>query len=171
MRQGSDESDSAYLKRFRVNLDTFCSAGRKHILCSPDLIEAVDEDSVTEAAKKAEENKFKVIVFLKRSDPTRHSSFLTELQNSSHLDHDEYPVSETAAMDLMVRRSSVFSSSLIQKVSLSGTTNVFRRPGRGRGCNFVQNSGRGSSNNRPPAGTVLIAGVDRRTCNVLCFQC
>ena len=49
MKQGSDESDSACLKRFRVNLDTLCSAGGQHILCSPDLIEAADKDDVTEA--------------------------------------------------------------------------------------------------------------------------
>ena len=75
MKQGSDESDSACLKRFRVNLDTLCSAGGQHILCSPDLIEAADKDNITEEEKKAEENKFKAIVFLKRSDPTRHGSF------------------------------------------------------------------------------------------------
>ena len=108
MRQGNDESDSAYLKRFRVNVDTLCSAGGQHILCSPDLIETADKDNITEREKETEENKFKAIVFLKRSDPTRYGSFLTELQNSAHLGRDEYPVSETVAMDLMVRRSGVF---------------------------------------------------------------
>ena len=166
MRQGNDESDSAYLKRFRVNLDTLCSAGGRHILCSPDLIDAADKDNITDVEKEAEENKFKAIVFLKRSDPTRYGGFLTELQNSAHLDRDEYPISETAAMDLMVRRSGVFSSSLIQQVGRNG-----RRPGRGRGFNFVQNGGRGSGNSRPPAGTVLVPGVDGRTCNVLCYGC
>ena len=170
MRQGNDESDSAYLKRFRVNVDTLCSAGGQHILCSPDLIETADKDNITEREKETEENKFKAIVFLKRSDPTRYGSFLTELQNSAHLGRDEYPVSETVAMDLMVRRSGVFSSSLIQQVGRNGTRNG-SRPGRGRGYNFAQISGRGPGNNRPPAGTVLVAGVDGRTCNVLCFNC
>ena len=45
----------------------------------------------------------------------------------------KHPVSETAAMDLMVRRSGVFSSSLIQQGDRNGTRNGFRRPGRGRG--------------------------------------
>ena len=125
------------------NLDTLYSVGGKHILCSPDLIDAADKDNITDAEIEAEENKFKAIVFLKRSDPTRYGGFLTELQNSAHLDRNEYPVSETAAMDLMVRRSGAFSSSLIQQVGRNG-----RRPGRGRGFNFVQNGGRGSGNNR-----------------------
>ena len=47
-------------------------------------------------------------------------------------------MSETAAMDLMVRRSGIFSSSLIQQGGRNGTRNGFRRPGRGRGHNLVR---------------------------------
>ena len=171
MRQGENESDSAYMKRFRVNLDTLYSAGGKHILCSPELMEAVDKDNPTDLERETEENKFKAIVFLKRSDPIRYGEFLAELQNSAHLDRDEYPTSETGALDLMVRRSGVFSSSLAQSGGRNGNRNAFRKSGRGRGYNFAQNSGRETNNNRPPAGTVLVAGVDGRTCNVLCFGC
>ena len=108
---------------------------------------------------------------MKRSDPNRYGSFLTELQNSAHLDRDEYPTSETGALDLMVRRSGAFSSSLIRAGGRGGTRNGFRRPGRGRGYNFAQNGGRGNDNQRPPAGTVLVAGTDGRTRNVLCYGC
>ena len=173
MKQGNEESDSAYMKRFRVNLDTLCSAGGRHILCSPELIEAADKDNITDAERESEESKFKAIVFLKRSDPTRYGGFLTELQNSAHLGREEYPISETAAMDLMVRRSGAFRTSLIQQGGGGrgrGRGN-FGRGGRGRGFNFAQNSGGGTGGIRPPAGTVLVPGVDGRTCNVLCFGC
>ena len=89
MRQGESESDTTYMKRFHVNLDTFCSAGGKHILCSPELIEAHDSNNPTTAECEAKENKFKSIVFLKRSDPNQYESFLTELKNSAHLNCDE----------------------------------------------------------------------------------
>ena len=141
MRQGETESDTAYMNRFRVNLDTLCSAGGKHILCSPELIEAHDSNNPTTAECEAEENKFKAIVFLKRSDPNRYGSFLTELQNSAHLNRDEYPDSETGALDLMVRRSGEFSSSLIQSGGRNITRNLSRRQDCGREYNFAQ-SGR-----------------------------
>ena len=113
MRQGEIKSDSAYMNHFWVNLDTLCSAGGKHILCSPELMEAHDSDNPTTEECEAEENKFKAIVFLKRSDPNRYGSFLTELQISAHLNCEEYPDSDTGALDLMVRRYGAFSLSLI----------------------------------------------------------
>ena len=172
MKQGESESDTSYMKRFKVNLDTLYSAGGKHILCSPELVEAVDKDNITDKEKEVEENKFKAIILLKRSDPNRYGAFLTELQNSAHLDRDEYPVSEVAALDLMIRRSGSFTTNLIQHVGRNGQRDGFRRPRRGRGYNFAQDSNRGSSNNsRPPAGTVLVAGTDGRTCGVMCFRC
>ena len=63
MKQGETESDVNYMKRFRVNLDTLISAGGKHILYSPELVEAQDKSNVKEAEKMAEESKFKAIVF------------------------------------------------------------------------------------------------------------
>ena len=95
MRQGENESDTSYMKRFRVNLDTLISAGGRHILCSPDLVEAVDKDNVMDSEKEAEESKFKAMIFLKRSHQGRYGEFLTELQNSAHLNRDEYLESET----------------------------------------------------------------------------
>jgi len=76
MRQGENEHDSAYMRRLRVNIDTLLSAGGRHILCSPELIEAVDNKNIAEKEREKEESKFKAIVFLKRSDPVRYGSFL-----------------------------------------------------------------------------------------------
>ena len=170
MRQGDTESDTSYMKRFRVNTDTLIAAGGQHIFCSPELMDAVDKDNPTEKEKQIEEDKFKAIVFLKRSDQGRYGNFLTELQNSAHLNRDEYPESETAALDLMVRRSGAFDTSLIGGRG-SRVQRSTRRPGRGRGYNFSQSSGGRNHNERAPAGTVLVAGTDGRTCNVLCYRC
>ena len=71
MCQGETENDSAYMRRFRASLDTLLSAGRRHILCSHELIEAVDMKNITDEEREKEESKFKAIVFLKRSDPVR----------------------------------------------------------------------------------------------------
>ena len=89
--------------------------------------------------------------------------FLTESKNSAHLNHDEYPDSETGVLDLMVRRSGAFSSSLIQRGGRNSTRIFSRRQGHGRGYNFAQS---GKGNLRPPPGTTLVAGTDGRTCNV-----
>ena len=174
MRQGENESDSAYMKRFQVNCDTLFSAGGKHILCSPELIQAADPKNITEDEREKEESKFKAIVFLKRSDQSRYGTFLTELQNSAHLNRDEYPTSEAEALDLMVRRSGSFNTSILTTNS-GGRFNRYnnRHGGRGRGrsLNFIQSTGGRGNVNRAPPGTVLNPGADGRTHNVLCFGC
>ena len=173
MRQGENESDTSYMKRFRVNLDTLISAGGRHILCSPDLVEAVDKDNVMDSEKEAEESKFKAMIFLKRSHQGRYGEFLTELQNSAHLNRDEYPESETDALDLMVRRLGLFMISIISSNNRNGQVmrSTYRRGGCGHGYNFAQNVGCRGNENRAPPGTILVQGVDGRTCNVLCFRC
>ena len=173
VRQGENESDTSYMKRFCVNLDTLISAGGRHILCSPDLVEAVDKDNVMASEKEAEESKFKAMVFLKRSDQGQYGEFLTELQNSEHLNRDEYPESETDALDLMVWRSGSFMTSIIPPNNDNGrvTRSAYRRGGRGRGYNFAQNVGGRENENRALPGTILVQGVDGRTCNLLCFRC
>ena len=168
IRQGENESDSGYMKRFKINMDTLLSAGGRHILCSPELADTADPDKITDLERDIEEAKFKAIVFLNRSDPVRYGDLNTELKNSKNLGRDEYPASAADAMDIMVRRSGAFNTSLIG----SGRSNRYdrRRGGRagGRGYNFTQEGGR---SDRAPAGTVLLAGTDGRTCNVKCFGC
>ena len=172
MKQGDTESDVGYMKRFRVNIDTLVSAGGKHILCSPELAEAQDQNDIKDDERKKEESRFKAIIFLKRSDPGRYADFLLELQNNAHLENDMYPDSESDALDLMVRRSGAFNSALITNSTRNGSRNSNRNSRRGgRGFNFAQTGNNNNRGNRAPAGTVLIAGTDGRTCNVLCFNC
>ena len=59
MRQGDNESDTAYMKSFKVNLDTLYSAGGMHILCSPELMEAEDSKNPTKEECEAEEKNLK----------------------------------------------------------------------------------------------------------------
>ena len=54
MKQGETESDVSYMKRFRVNLDTLISSGGKHILYSPELVEAKDKSNITKKEKELE---------------------------------------------------------------------------------------------------------------------
>jgi hypothetical protein len=44
MRQGESESDSSYMKRFEMNVETLITAGGRHILCSPELMDMVNDD-------------------------------------------------------------------------------------------------------------------------------
>jgi len=119
----------AYMKRFKVNLDTLLSACGKHILCSSELADAVDKENITGAKREAEIDKFKLVVFLKRSDFVRYDELNTELMNSAHLGRDEYPTSATNAMDIMVRRSEVFNTSFTGSNRLNQHRN--RRGGLG----------------------------------------
>ena len=79
MRQGETESDVNYMKRFRINLDILIAARGKHVLYSPELVEANDKISITEDEKKLEKSRFKAIAFLKRSDLVRCRAFMAEL--------------------------------------------------------------------------------------------
>ena len=107
MRQRENESGALHMKRFKVNLDTLISAGEKYILCSPELMEVVNPDKATDDKTEVEENKFKALAFLKRSDNKIHGDFLQELQNGTHMNRDECLASETDALVLMMRRSGV----------------------------------------------------------------
>ena len=53
-------------------LDMLYSAGGKHILCIPELMEVKDSNNLTKEECEGEEKKFKAIVFLKQSDPKRY---------------------------------------------------------------------------------------------------
>ena len=70
MKQGESENDSSYMKRFEMNTETLLTAGGKHILCSPELMDKVNVDATDEEIE-IEENKFKAICYIKRGDQNR----------------------------------------------------------------------------------------------------
>ena len=52
MRQGESENDSSYMKRFDINIETLITAGGKHILCSPELMEKEGDEPNKEEAEE-----------------------------------------------------------------------------------------------------------------------
>ena len=85
--------------------------------------------------------------------------------------HDEYLVSETEEMYLMIRRLGALKTTLIGQGGGRGGRGGPRRYGGGRGGRgyiFAQND---EEKGRAPTGTVLVPGTDGRTCNVQCYAC
>jgi hypothetical protein len=82
----------------------------------------------TKVERSVEEEKFKVICYLKHSDKTRHGALLRVLQNGAYVGRDEYPTTTAGAYDLMIRRSGVFQG---------------RGGGRGHSGCFGRGGGRG----------------------------
>ena len=71
MKQRNNEPNDAYLTRFNSNVETLVSSGGKHLLCSPDLIEAVDPAKPTSHEMNVEIERLKAIIFIRRTDALR----------------------------------------------------------------------------------------------------
>ena len=84
MRQGNTESNDDFLRRFNSNLQTLQLTGGSHILCSPDTIDKVGTVA-TPAEISKEEEKFKAMVLLKRSDLDRYEELVMDLKRGSHV--------------------------------------------------------------------------------------
>jgi hypothetical protein len=172
MKQGESESDSAYMKHFEMNVETLITAGGKHILCSPDLMEKEDEEPTAKEID-IEENKFKAICFIKRSDPNRYRSLLNDLKHAAYVGRDEYPDTPAGAFELMVQRSGAFTTQLGgggggRPGNGRGRGYQGNRGSGGRGFNFAQEGhGRGGES-QPPAGTVLTPGPDGTSIRMQC---
>ena len=111
MKQGQFKGDDSYLKRFCANYDTLVLAGGKHIFCSPELVEKTGA-TATDDEIFQEEEKFKAICLIKRSDPGRYGIVLDELKNAAFVGRDEYPSSPADVHDLLVRRSGFFNTNM-----------------------------------------------------------
>eukprot|EP00957_Ditylum_brightwellii_P111529 8506885-Ditylum_brightwellii.AAC.1 len=64
----------------------------------------------TDAEKKIEEEKFKVVLLLKRLDPVCYDDLVEGLHRSVTIGRDEYPETTPAMNNLLTRRSSTFDS-------------------------------------------------------------
>jgi len=106
MRQGCTESNAEYMKRFTTYLQTLDVAGGRHILCSPKIVDAVDTKNPTRDEINAEEERFKAMCHLKRSDSVRYGKMLKSLEESPDLGRGEYPTTVATTCDLMARQSS-----------------------------------------------------------------
>ena len=99
-------------------------------MCSPEIANKAGA-TATEKEVLVEEEKFKAICYVKRGDPNRYGSLITELEHRAHLGKDEYPEQLSTAFDVMVCRSGVITNT--------------RRGGRGQGYGgrFGRSGGRG----------------------------
>ena len=90
MRRGQFESNDSFLERFNSNIRTLEMAQGKNILCAMDLMEKATDKPMAQEIRN-EEEKFKAILFLKRSDEGRYKSLSSKLQELSWLGKDKYP--------------------------------------------------------------------------------
>merc|ERR1712127_508753 len=131
MRQYKTESNNHFMERFKTNIHTVELAKGGHIFCSHKLSECEDDDSPTIVEMKAEEEKLKVILLLKRADEHRYKKLLTDLRDGLHLGRDEYPKNISASYDLLNRSSGQLDRNTGRNVS-RGRNNA------NHGGNFAQ---------------------------------
>ena len=105
MRQQANESNDRYTQRFKANVQTVELAKGGHMFISHELLDCPNDEDPTVEEMVREEEKFKAIIMMKRSDESRYKNLMSDLKNGDHLGRDEYPKSVAAAYDLMNRSS------------------------------------------------------------------
>ena len=168
MKQGKEESCDSFQRRQVTSFQTLELAGGRNILSNTKIIEAVDLDNPTKEEIAAEEQKFLAMHTVKRSDPVRFGKLLESLQDGTNKGRDEYPKTNSEALDLLLRDSGATNT-----ISRSGRGN--HRGGRGRGngnFTFTQVAGRGKRNEQSSNSTTAIPGDDGRLhADVQCYGC
>ena len=104
MRQGPLEGDGRYIKRVRLAIETSILDGGSHVLCSNDIMEAVDQTKPLEKKTTSEEEKFSAINLLQTSDLVRYGNLNKELQNGSYVGRKKYLTTSIGSYKLMVCR-------------------------------------------------------------------
>ena len=173
MRQYSDESNDAYLTRFKSIVETLKIAGGEHVLVSPKLMgKTIDMASPSEI--NAEKEHFLAICFIVRSDEGRYKKLLDDLKSSANRGRDEYPNTLTAAFDLLVRESGEYDT--VKRQNNRFYRGRGGRGGRGRDSFMFAQSGRGGQGTQTRTNdnnsTEIVPGTDGATYNdVVCFGC
>ena len=104
MRQGQFEPNNSSLQRFNSNIKTVEMANGNHIFCATEIMEKEGADPTLQEVR-IEEEIFKVILFLKRSDEGRYKGLMNSLQESSWLGKDEYQLTLAGMYTLLARHS------------------------------------------------------------------
>lgn len=153
------------MERFKSNVHTVELAKGGHFFCLRKLLKCDDDDSPTFAEIKAEKEKLKAILLLKRADEQRYKKLLTNHRDGSHLGRDEYPKNISAAYDLSNRSSGQLDRN-------TGRNAVQGRNNANHGGNFAQ---RGQSQQENTDGSLVcmpIAGTDGRLLpSIMCYNC
>ena len=173
MRQGQFESNDSYLERFNSNIKTLEMAQGKHVLCATDLMDK-NSDVPTAQEIRNEEEKFKAILFLKRSDEGRYKELISKLQESSWLGKDEYPTTVAGMYALLTRHSGQIGNKSKDK-----NARPARGKGNSQGWTFAQTSaGSGASTKHSDCpqtnnntGKTSVAGKDGNFYDIVCYNC
>ena len=151
IRQGVNESNDSFCKRIDAYALTLTLAGGGHVMCSPELVVATDKDKVTEEEKAVEEDKFKTMLMILRSDPTRYGRLQESLFEGVYKGRDKFPPTVTGAYDLLQHIASDVSSYTRPEQRHNARFSRFRRGNRVGNVSFFQR--RGNSTQEPVAGT------------------
>ena len=101
MRQYQNESNNAYLTKFKSNVETLKLAGGEHVRVSNELINK-PATNITDTDRQKEKEHFLAVAFILRSDENRYKKLLDDLKSSANRGRNEYPTDLTAAFDLLV---------------------------------------------------------------------
>ena len=174
MKQFGDESNDAYLSRFKSMVETLKLAGGEHVLISPKLL-GKDVHVATQDERKEEKEHFMAICFIVRSDEGRYKKLLDDLKSSANRGRDEYPTTLTNAFDLLVRESGEYDTVRRNPRFNRGRYN---RGGRGRDSFLFAQAGRGSGENMSYSRTnsenseEIVPGTDgEKHENISCYGC
>ena len=159
LQQGITESNDSFRKRVDASALTLDLAGGSHVLCSPDLIVAVDENQITAKEINVEVEKMKAMIMFLKADPARYGTLHEDLYQSVYRGRDEFPTTVTATYDLLQHTSGKIGTN---KLNLQERMSKFRfRRGNKRNFTFVQ------SNNREP-----VPGKDGKVySHITCHNC
>ena len=105
IKQGTSESNDSYRKRVDATSLTLSLVGGSHFLCSPELIETADPRNPTETEILGEIEKLKAMVCVLRADESRYTKLQDSLMDGVYKGRDEFPVTVTAAYDLLQHNS------------------------------------------------------------------
>ena len=138
LQQGPTESNNSFRKKIDVSALTLDLAGGSHVLCSPDLILADDENNITEKEMHNEMEKVKAMILFLRTDSVRYGGLHDDLCQSVYRGMDEFLTTVTAAYDLLQHTSGKVGAN---KSNFQDRLSKFRfRRGGKRNFTFVQSS-------------------------------
>ena len=129
VRQTQSESNDSFRKRIDSGALTLMLAGGTSALCSLELMNVTDPKAPTQDEVLAEIEKVKAIMMILRADPNRYASLQESLFDDVYKGRDEFPITVTAAYDLLQHKAMGIAST----TALRSTRFRFRRSRRHRG--------------------------------------
>ena len=109
--QGPNESNDSFRKRIDSAALTLSLAGGDHMLWSPALIKMkMPDQGPSDKEIESDTDTFKAMVMILRADSNRYSSLQKTLFEGVYKGRDEFPVTVTAAYDLLQHFSSDITS-------------------------------------------------------------